>query len=70
MNENISIIVNGETQETPPGLSVSDLLQKLGIPNGRVAIERNLQILPRTAWSHTKVSSGDRYEIVHFVGGG
>ena len=67
MNENISIIVNGETQEAPLGLSVSELLQKLGIPNGRVAIERNLQILPRTAWSHTK---GDRYEIVHFVGGG
>jgi thiamine biosynthesis protein ThiS len=35
-----------------------------------VAIERNLEILPRDRWDATRVSPGDRYEIVHFVGGG
>jgi thiamine biosynthesis protein ThiS len=42
----------------------------LGIHGGRVAIERNWQILPRAAWSETSVAEGDRYEIVQFVGGG
>jgi sulfur carrier protein len=38
--------------------------------SGRVAIERNLEILPRAAWPETRVESGDRFEIVQFVGGG
>ncbi len=40
------------------------------LPAGRVAIERNLEILPRSQWGATSVQSGDRYEIVHLVGGG
>jgi thiamine biosynthesis protein ThiS len=46
------------------------LLEALGIHGGRVAIERNLQILPRAEWNATRIASGDRYEIVQFVGGG
>lgn len=53
-----------------PGATVIDLLRDLGLDGGRVAIERNLEILPRQKWSETKVESGDRYEIVQFVGGG
>jgi thiamine biosynthesis protein ThiS len=49
---------------------VVQLLEALGIHGGRVAIERNLQILPRAAWADTEVAAGDRYEIVQFVGGG
>jgi len=70
MSETISIIVNGETRESPQGVNVAQLLEALGIHGGRVAIERNMQILPRTAWPETRVSAGDRYEIVQFVGGG
>jgi thiamine biosynthesis protein ThiS len=66
----ISIIVNGEKQEAKPGTVVTDLLLALGLDSGRVAIERNLEILPRPAWAQTVVESGDRYEIVQFVGGG
>ncbi len=47
-----------------------DLLGDLGLNSGRVAIERNLEILPRQKWIETKVEAGDRYEIVQFVGGG
>jgi thiamine biosynthesis protein ThiS len=54
----------------PEGLEVSALLSHLGLPAGRVAIERNLEILPRSQWVKTAVQSGDRYEIVHLVGGG
>lgn len=66
----ISIVVNGEKREANPGAMVADLLVVLGLDSGRVAIERNLEILPRPAWTQTPVQPGDRYEIVQFVGGG
>jgi len=70
MSEIVSIVVNGEARGVIGGATVAQLLEELGIQGGRVAIERNLQILPRAAWTETKVSLGDRYEIVQFVGGG
>jgi thiamine biosynthesis protein ThiS len=70
MSSGILITVNGETHEAVSGVTVSELLEALGIQGGRVAIERNLEILPRPAWRETRVTAGDRYEIVHFVGGG
>jgi len=70
MSATVSITVNGETREALSGVTVTELLNVLGIYGGRVAIERNLQILPRIAWNETKVAAGDRYEIVQFVGGG
>jgi sulfur carrier protein len=66
----VTIVVNGETHEVPEGLGVSALLSRLGLPSDRVAIERNLEILPRSQWAATSVQTGDRYEIVHLVGGG
>jgi sulfur carrier protein len=66
----ITISVNGEAHDAHPGASVADLLRELGLDSGRVAIERNLEILPRPQWAHTLVERGDRYEIVQFVGGG
>ena len=65
-----SITVNGEARTATPGATVSDLLHELGLNSARVAIERNLEILPRRQWSETQVQPGDRYEIVQFVGGG
>lgn len=70
METTISISVNGENHAAKPGTTVIDLLRDLGLDSGRVAIERNLEILPRSKWTETRVSSGDRYEIVQFVGGG
>jgi len=70
MSSGVQIIVNGETCEVPPGLGVPALLSHLGLPTDRVAIERNLNILPRSQWAATDVQPGDRYEIVHLVGGG
>jgi thiamine biosynthesis protein ThiS len=65
-----TIQVNGETRPAITGATVIDLLRDLGLEDGRVAVERNLEILPRPQWPETKVVPGDRYEIVHFVGGG
>jgi thiamine biosynthesis protein ThiS len=66
----LGITVNGERRETAQGATVADLLRDLNLPAGRVAIERNLEILPRPQWPNTAIQPGDRYEIVHFVGGG
>ena len=70
MSAGIQIIVNGEAHTVPEGSGVPALLAHLGLPADRVAIERNLEILPRAQWAATKVQPGDRYEIVHLVGGG
>jgi sulfur carrier protein len=70
MQTTLSITVNGESRAAKPGATVVDLLRELGLDSGRVAIERNLEILPREKWAETVVEAGDRYEIVQFVGGG
>ena len=70
MTGSIQIVVNGEKREVPAGLGVTGLLSHLGLPAERVAIERNLEILPRSRWISTAVQAGDRFEIVQLVGGG
>jgi thiamine biosynthesis protein ThiS len=66
----MTVTINGERREIPDGLNVIALLDHLGMSSGRVAIERNLDILPRPRWQDTQVESNDSFEIVHFVGGG
>ncbi|MGH9574026.1 MAG: sulfur carrier protein ThiS [Candidatus Acidiferrales bacterium] len=66
----MKIRVNGEEREIPDGLNITGLLAYLDMANDRVAIERNLDILPRTSWANTDVQPNDTFEIVHFVGGG
>ena len=66
----MTVTINGDSREIPDGLTVAGLLDHLGITPGRVAVQRNLEILSRTGWSSTNVQPGDNYEIVHFVGGG
>jgi sulfur carrier protein len=64
------VTINGERREVPEGLTVAALIEHLGMKDGRIAIERNLDILPRSEWKTTDVHANDSYEIVHFVGGG
>jgi thiamine biosynthesis protein ThiS len=66
----MTVVINGEDREVPANLTVAALLQHLGIAAERIAIERNRDILPRAAWPATAVQAKDRFEIVHFVGGG
>lgn len=66
----ITIHVNGEQREIPDGLSVETLLEDLRLPADRVAVERNLEIVPRDRWDVTLLEVGDRLEIVQLVGGG
>jgi thiamine biosynthesis protein ThiS len=66
----MKITINGELREIPNGLTVAALLQHLEMTADRVAVERNLDILPRAKWQETEVQPNDRFEIVHLVGGG
>jgi thiamine biosynthesis protein ThiS len=66
----MNVTINGENREVPDGLNVVALLEHLGVGRERVAVERNLDILPRTQWQETRVQPNDSFEIVHFVGGG
>jgi sulfur carrier protein len=70
MPDAITIQVNGETRETTADATIISLLAQLGLNSGRVAIEYNLHILPKSKWEETRVANGDRLEIVQFVGGG
>jgi sulfur carrier protein len=70
MANEIVIQVNGESREAVAGLTVTGLLAVLGLSAGRVAIEYNLQILPKAKWEQTQIAAGDKLEIVQFVGGG
>lgn len=66
----ITVIVNGEDRTAPAGLTLSAFLDHLGLDPRKVAVERNLEIAPRSAYDTIKIAPDDRIEIVHFVGGG
>ena len=63
-------MINGEPKNIEDGTTVSQLLADLGITTGKVAVERNLEIVPKSIYSDVCLRDGDRLEIVHFVGGG
>ncbi len=66
----VAITVNGEPHEVPAPATVADLLARIGLDTRKVAVERNLEIVPRSAYAATALAAGDRLEIVHFIGGG
>jgi thiamine biosynthesis protein ThiS len=62
--------INGEPRDFDGPLTLTILIEKLGMKSDRVAIELNRDIVPRERWPQTQLSDSDRLEIVHFVGGG
>lgn len=62
--------INGEERDFCGPLSLSLLVEQLGMKADRVAVELNRSIVPREQWSDTGLAEGDHLEIVHFVGGG
>jgi thiamine biosynthesis protein ThiS len=66
----VGIRVNGEQRRVPGGISLVEMVHALGLDPVRVAVERNLEIVPRSLLGDVRVEDGDEYEIVHFVGGG
>ena len=68
--QTLSIRVNGAHRRVREGMTVADLALELGLEPTRVAVERNLEIVPRSTLGTVAVADGDAFEIVHFVGGG
>jgi thiamine biosynthesis protein ThiS len=68
--ETLSLRVNGEAWDVPRGTSVAGLLALMALDHRKVAVERNLEIVPRSLYDSTPLAAGDAIEIVHFVGGG
>lgn len=64
------IQLNGESFELPPECSIAGLLERLELQGRRLAVELNLDIVPRSQHASTQLAEGDRVEIVHAIGGG
>jgi len=66
----VSITVNGEHKRVTAGLTIAQLAEELGLVPAKLAVERNLEVVPRSTLNEVIVEDGDELEIVHFVGGG
>jgi thiazole synthase len=66
----ITLTLNGESRRIAVGASVADLVREIGLDPAKVAVERNLEIVPRSTLADVMLAEGDQLEIVHFVGGG
>ncbi len=64
------LIVNGEALDSVKAADLAGLVAELGLDPRKVAVERNLEIVPRSLYAATALGDGDRIEIVHFIGGG
>jgi thiamine biosynthesis protein ThiS len=70
MGMSLSLVLNGESRVMEAVRTVADLVGALGLDARKVAVERNLEIVPRSLYDRTELTDGDRLEIVHFIGGG
>ena len=70
VDTSLTVRINGEELRVASGTSIAALIAELGLDAKRVAIERNLDIVPRSTFGQVEIEDGDRFEIVHFVGGG
>jgi sulfur carrier protein len=66
----ISVSLNGEHRSIAAGSSIASMLAAMGIDSRKVAVEHNLEVVPRSTLGDVAVNDGDSFEIVHFVGGG
>ena len=67
----MNLVINGEDHnELPEPLTVAGLIAHLGLPEKKIAIERNREIVPKSTFAEAALSEGDQLEIIHFIGGG
>ena len=70
IDHTVQVRINGEHRRVAEGISIADLVREIGFDPVRVAVERNLEVVPRSTLADVKVQDGDDFEIVRFVGGG
>ncbi|NOX42491.1 MAG: sulfur carrier protein ThiS [Gammaproteobacteria bacterium] len=66
----MQIIVNGNTSDVPVDFTAEQLIESLRLTGKRLAMEVNMEIVPRSTFESYQFTSGDRVEIVHAIGGG
>lgn len=66
----MNIVLNGEDINIADNLSIMGLINLYELPTNKVAVERNLEIVPKSAYVSTMLKENDRVEIIHFIGGG
>ncbi len=66
----MELVINGEPQQVPEGITAAALLTRLGLENARLAMEVNQEIVPRSQFETCTFTPGDRIEIVRAIGGG
>ena len=65
------LLINGKDHDDlPDGLSVATLIAHLGLPERKIAVERNREVVPKSAYAETMLVTNDQLEIIHFIGGG
>jgi sulfur carrier protein len=70
MSTTIDVVINGQPRQLPDGTTVAAMIGELGLSGKPVAVERNREVVPRAQHATTVLASGDRLEVVTFVGGG
>ena len=66
----LTVTINGNPHQLNGSVNVAELLTGMGLDPAKIAVERNLEVVPRSQYKETAVTDGDRLEIVHFIGGG
>ena len=70
MSASIEVVINGQPRTVNQGTTIASLIGDLGLSGKPVAVERNREVVPRAQHASTVLASGDRLEVVTFVGGG
>lgn len=70
VDSTLQVRINGEHRRVNEGISIAELVREIGFDPIRVAVERNLEVVPRSTLAEVAVQDGDEFEIVRFVGGG
>ncbi len=66
----MKIFINGETREVQNKMNLDELLKLFSLPQERIAIELNKEVVRRKDWEDIQIKNDDKIEIIHFVGGG
>jgi len=67
----VHLVINGKDHDDlPEGLTVTGLIAHLGLPERKIAVERNREVIPKSVYNETVLENHDMLEIIHFIGGG
>ncbi len=66
----MKVFINGETKEIAEEINLNELLVNFSLPQERIAVELNKEVVRKRDWENIRVKDADKIEIVHFVGGG